>query len=396
MNILIITTHPIQYHAPLFSYLSKHLRYSIKVIYTLGAQYESIGDDDFGVKRTWNIDLLSGYDYEFVENSAKVPSSTKYWGIQNPTLIKRIEQINPNAILIYGWKHHGHLAVMRYFKNRIPVLFRGDSTTLDDNEKFFLFKFMRYRLLKWVYKYVDYVLSPGTASDLYFKKSGVQNSQIIRAEHAVDNHHFGSFSIEDERKLKELRNQLSIGDDELVFVFAGKFIEKKNPLLFIKAFALLAHENEKTRLLLVGNGNLEHQIKEQISSLHEAISRRIDILPFQDQNQMKIVYRLADIFVLPSKGPEETWGLCVNESVASGTPVIISDKCGCSLDLVKEGFNGYIFQSENTNDLFQKMLLVCNPNHLQELKANVSLSLKNYTYSSFQMALYKIFNEIER
>ena len=393
MNILIITTHPIQYHAPLFSYLSKHLRYSIKVIYTLGAQYESIRDDDFGVKRTWNIDLLSGYDYEFVENSAKVPSSTKYWGIQNPTLIKRIEEINPNAILIYGWKHHSHLAVMRYFINKIPVLFRGDSTTLDDSEKFFLFKFMRNRLLKWVYKHVDYALSPGKASDLYFSKSGLQNSQIIRAEHAVDNNRFSSFSIEEERRLKDLRNQLSISDNEIVFVFAGKFIEKKNPLLLIKAFALLAHINENARLVFVGNGILEHQIKEQISSLHEAISRRIDILTFQDQNEMKIVYRLSDIFVLPSKS--ETWGLSVNEALACGATVIVSDKCGCSLDLIIEGFNGYVFQSENTNDLFQKMLLVCNPNHLQELKANVSLSLKNYTYSSFQMALYKIFNEIE-
>jgi glycosyltransferase involved in cell wall biosynthesis len=394
VNILIITTHPIQYHAPLFSYLTKHSQYSIKVIYTLGAQYESIRDDDFGVKRRWNIDLLSGYDYEFVENSAKLPSSNKYWGIQNPGLIKRIEEIQPDAILIYGWKHHGHLVVMRYFKNRIPVLFRGDSTILDDNEKFFLFKFMRYQLLKWVYMYVDYVLSPGIASDLYFKKSGVQNSQIIRAEHAVDNEHFSSFSIEEEWKLKNLRNQLSISDDEIVFVFAGKFIEKKNPLLLIKAFALLAHENENARLVFVGNGILEHQIKEQISSLHEDISRRIDVLPFQDQNEMKIIYRLSDIFVLPSKS--ETWGLSVNEALACGATVIVSDKCGCSLNLVKDGFNGYVIQSENTNDLFQKMLLVCNPNHLNELKDNVSLSLNNYTYSSFQMALHKIINEIER
>ena len=137
---------------------------------------------------------------------------------------------------------------MRYFKGKVPVLFRGDSTSLDDQDKFFLFNVIRYKILNWVYKHVDYVLSPGTASDLYFKKSGLQISQIVRAEHAIDNNHFNSFSIEEENKLKDLKNQLSIGEDELVFVFAGKFIEKKNPLLLIKAFKLLAIYNEKVSL----------------------------------------------------------------------------------------------------------------------------------------------------
>lgn len=394
MNILIITTHPIQYHAPLFSYLTKQFQYSIKVIYTLGAQYESIGDDDFGVKRTWNIDLLSGYDYEFVENSAKVPSSTKYWGIQNPTLIKRIEEINPNAILIYGWKHHSHFAVMRYFKKKIPILFRGDSTAVNDNDKFFLFNFFRYTILNWVYKHVDYVLSPGTASDLYFRKSGLQDSQIVRAEHAVDINHFSSFSTEEEGKLKDLRNQLSISEDEVVFVFAGKFIEKKNPLFLIKAFALLAHENERARLILVGNGILEFQIQEQISSLHEDISIRIDVLPFQDQNEIKMVYRLSDVFVLPSSS--ETWGLSVNEALASGSSIIVSDKCGCSFDLVREGYNGHVFQSDNIYELVHKMQLVCKQNHLEGIKKNARTSLEKYTYSSFHRALENITDKFER
>lgn len=393
MNILIITTHPIQYHAPLFSYLTKHSQYSIKVIYTLGAQYESIRDDDFGVKRRWNIDMLSGYDYEFVENSVKLPSSNKYWGIQNPGLIKRIEEIQPDAILIYGWKHQGHLAVMRYFKNRIPVLFRGDSTTLDDNEKFFLFKFMRYQLLKWVYMYVDYVLSPGTASDLYFRKSGLQNSQIIRAEHAIDNNHFSSFSIEEEWRLKELRNQLSIGVDELVFVFSGKFIEKKNPLLLIKAFKLLALDNHKVRLVLVGNGILEQQMRNVIDSLSKTISKRVDILPFQDQHEIKIIYRLAHVFVLPSIS--ETWGLSINEALASGTPVLVSDKAGCAQDLVIDGNNGYVFHSNNIMDLLQKMKMLCSEQIRKQLQANTKASTKSFSYSSFSTALNNIFPQVE-
>jgi glycosyltransferase involved in cell wall biosynthesis len=72
---------------------------------------------------------------------------------------------------------------------------------------------------------------------------------------------------------------------------------------------------------------------------------------------MPVVYRLADIFVLPSKGPGETWGLAINEAMASGRGVIVSDKCGCSNDLVLAGKNGYVFENGNVDSLKNAMLL---------------------------------------
>jgi glycosyltransferase involved in cell wall biosynthesis len=58
---------------------------------------------------------------------------------------------------------------------------------------------------------------------------------------------------------------------------------------------------------------------------------------------MPVVYRLGDIFILPSKGPGETWGLGANEAMASGCAVMLSDKVGGAVDLVRENENGMIF-----------------------------------------------------
>ncbi len=74
---------------------------------------------------------------------------------------------------------------------------------------------------------------------------------------------------------------------------------------------------------------------------------------------MPVIYRLGDVFCLPSSGPGETWGLASNEAMACGKPIIVSDKCGCAADLVKEGENGYIFESGNEKqltELLDKML----------------------------------------
>ena len=244
MRLLILTTHPIQYNAPLFSYLAKHSNFYIKVFYTLGAEHNSLGKNGFGVNENWNIDLLDGYDYEFIENTSKAPSSNSFWGVKNPSLVEKVKLFEPSAILVYGWKHQSHLSIMRLFKGKIPIYFRGDSTILDDKSYFYLFNLGRYAILNWVYRYVDYAFSPGKASDEYFIKCGLSKSQIIRAEHSVDNERFQYFSEDDQCELKKIRTNLSITEDEMVFLYAGKFIDKKNPLLLIQALELLCNEEK--------------------------------------------------------------------------------------------------------------------------------------------------------
>jgi glycosyltransferase involved in cell wall biosynthesis len=367
--------------------LAKHSNFSIKVFYTLGCKTNSIIDNGFGLNENWNIDLLSGYDYEFVENTSSHPSSLTYLGIKNPSLINNIKAYKPDGIIVYGWKHQSHFSVLNYFYGKVPVIFRGDSTTLDDYSGFSLRSYFRFIFLQWVYRKVDFVLSPGTASDQYFLKSGLKQNQIIRAQHAIDNERFMYMSETEEKELLNLKSSLLIKENHVVFLFAGKFIDKKNPLLLVDAFGQLKKIENNVRLLLVGNGILEKKIKERINRLPLQISSAITLLPFQDQHQIKLLYRVSNVFVLSSKGPQETWGLSVNEALACGIPVIVSDKCGSSKDLVKHEENGLIFESDNCQDLIQKMEMMCNNDFRNGLAAKATDSLKNYTYQSFKTAL---------
>ena len=369
--------------------MAKHSSYSIKVFYTLGANTNSIVDNGFGTIENWKIDLLSGYDYEFIENISSYPSSLKYNGIKNPSLITKIKEYNPDSIVVYGWKHQGHFSVLNYFQGKIPIVFRGDSTTLDDSSGFSLRSYFRFIFLQWIYRKVDYVLSPGSASDQYFLKSGLKQNQIIRAEHAVDNERFMSMTKIEEEQLFELSSSLFIKPNEIIFLFAGKFIDKKNPLLLIDAFVELKKQREDVRLLMVGNGILEEKIKQSINHLPLSIASSITLLPFQDQHQIKLLYRVANVFVLPSVS--ETWGLSVNEALASGTPVIVSDKCGSSKDLVKNEVNGLVFKSGDSQDLLHKMDMMCDGKLIEKLSLQTLDSLTQFSYHSFKKALDRIF-----
>ncbi len=131
MKLAIVTTHPIQYYAPLFKMLHERGVVQIKVFYTWSqSQQGSKFDPGFGKNIEWDIPLLAGYNYTFVDNISSRPGTHHFKGIVNPTLNDEIEQWKPDVLLVMGWSFHSHLKSIRYFYKKIPVLFRGDSTLL--------------------------------------------------------------------------------------------------------------------------------------------------------------------------------------------------------------------------------------------------------------------------
>jgi glycosyltransferase involved in cell wall biosynthesis len=352
-KLAIVTTHPIQYNAPLFSLLSKRGYIEVRVFYTWGTSaLENKYDPGFGRVISWDIPLLEGYESEFLENDSKSPGSHHFKGVINPDIIPRIDAYAPDAILVYGWSYSAHLKVMRHYKGRIPVLFRGDSTLLDDRPG--LRSMLRKTYLTWVYSHVDKAFYAGTNNKAYFSRAGLPENKLIEAFHAVDNDFFLDRDDCYQQKAKKWRGELGIPQDAVVFLFAGKMEAKKSPEILLQAFQALSFPTE-THLVMVGNGNLENGLKKRAAG-----ERTVHFVDFQNQKQMPVVYRLGNIFVLPSDGPGETWGLAINEAMASGRPVIASSKCGGAVDLVQNGLNGYIFKAGDPNDLREKMLAMVN------------------------------------
>ena len=136
----------------------------------------------------------------------------------------------------------------------------------------------------------------------------------------------------------ELRREWQLDDEATVFLFAGKFVEKKRPLDFINAIAM-ANKNE-TRIvgLMVGDGPLRQACEDRVKKTNAPIR----FAGFLNQSRMPAAYAAADALVLPSDGGE-TWGLVVNEAMASGKPCLVSDHVGCGPDLIIPGESGEVF-----------------------------------------------------
>ena len=290
-RLAIISTHPIQYYAPLFKLLANQNKISIKVFYTWGiGALNKKYDPDFKKEIDWDIPLLDGYEYEFLANIAKDPGSHHYKGISNPDIIEKISEYEPDSVLVIGWNFKSHLKVMRYFKGKTPVLFRGDSTVLDQRRNFPIKNRMRKIFLHWIYSHVDKALYVGSANKAYFKNAGLREDQLVFAPHAIDNSRFADTDgIYSERAI-QWRKELGIKLSSIVFLYCGKFEKKKNPLGLVRAF--ISVDLPDVKLILVGDGILEVDLKQLAAG-----DDRIVFLPFQNQSLMPVVYRMGDVFV---------------------------------------------------------------------------------------------------
>lgn len=349
-KLAIITTHPIQYNAPFFRTLTGRGKVRPKIFYTWPQAVDGFDDKDFGRKVKWDIPLVEGYDYELVENIAKKPNSKGWNGVLCPTLIHKVESFDPGAVLVYGWNLESHFKAIRYFKGKVPVWFRGDSTLLDESPGFK--SLIRRFVLKWIYSHVDKAFYVGSNNKRYFEVHGLKEQQLFFAPHAVDNKRFGDGPGKKYgQRAAQWRKELGYSASDRVILFAGKFEQKKDPMLLLRAIKKMnSLHGISIKLLFVGNGPLERELKEQAKGLSF-----VQFLPFQNQSLMPMVYRLGDIFCLPSKGPAETWGLAINEAMASGRGVIASSAVGCAVDLITQGKNGYIFNFGDLDDLVAKI-----------------------------------------
>ena len=342
-RLAIVTSHPIQYNAPVFKLLTEKGKADIKVFYTWGqGVLENKYDPGFGKVIEWDIPLLEGYDYSFVKNVATYPGTHHFKGIINPSLNSDIEVWKADAILVFGWSCQSHLRCLRYFHKKIPVLFRGDSTLL--NEKKNARTFLRRLFLKWVYTHVDYAFYPGTNSKAYFLAHGLKEKQLLYAPHAVDNNRFFDQTGEYNRKAKEKRQRLGFTDEDLVMLFAGKFDKNKNPFFLLDILKKI--NDKRLKALFVGNGKLEQSLRAAAKGDERAI-----FLDFQNQQLMPVIYRMADIFILPSARPGETWGLSLNEAMACGKAVVCTDKAGAAVDLISGKMNGIVIHKNQTQEL---------------------------------------------
>ena len=356
-KLAVILSHPVQYYSPLFVELAK--QQDLKVFYGYQPNSMQQGKDGFGQAFQWDVDLLSGYAYEFVENLAIAPSSSYYKGCDTPNIGERLEEYGATHIVSFGWHLKMYRQALTYAKgNKIPIAVRGDSQLNP------LLPWWKKAVKKVYYpfflKRYNAFLSVGQRNRAYLKQYGVKDEKIIFSPHAVD------------QTFWKVKGKT---ETPFTFIWVGKFIELKRPFDVIKAFQEFRKEYPTSRLRMVGSGFLLSDCKRFAEGIEG-----VEFLGFQNQTELKAVYKDANCLILSSDS--ETWGLVVNEAFAAGVPAIVSEACGCGPDLINE-WTGSIYDVDNVSLLLDSMRKTINKLSTLNTKERVKeeIEKKNAIYS---------------
>ncbi|MEM1440971.1 MAG: glycosyltransferase family 4 protein [Verrucomicrobiota bacterium] len=355
-RLAVVLSHPVQYYAPWFAEIAESGFVDLRVFYLWDPDKTGNMDRKFGGRVEWDIPLLRGYSSEFVENASSDAGTHHFAGLDNPTVIDRLHNWRPNAILLFGyaWKTHCRIALSPTLR-KIPLLFRGDSHELFSPPPS-IRRWFSQTMRRILFRRFSGFLSVGTAHDEYLRKAGVPTRKLFRCPHAVDNARFQSSTNDAEREASCWKATLGIEPERPVALFAGKFEPKKRPQDLLKAFLSLdlSTFEKKPALLFVGSGKLENDLHEIAA---ESIGRDVFFAPFQNQTLMPRTYASGDFLVLPSLGRGETWGLAVNECMNLGRTALVSTHVGCGPDLIEEGTTGWQFEAGNVDDLREKLFV---------------------------------------
>lgn len=372
-RIAIVATHPIQYYAPWFAQLAAHSRLDVKVFYLWDFGVRAQMDPGFQVPVQWDIPLLDGYAHEFVPNVSCCPGTKSFFGLCNPELSARLRAWEPEAILLtaYNYASIAALVVGRGARG-MNFMFRGDSHRLLPRRG--AVAAIKQAMVTAFFKRMGAVLYVGKANRDYFRMHGVADDRLFLAPHAVDNDRFFAARAAAEAEAPAWRSAVGIPADHRVVLFAGKFEHKKRPLDLLRAFVLA--RLERTSLIFVGAGVLEDVLRAEAACLGDVF-----FVPFQNQLRMPLVYAAADVFVLPSYGPDETWGLAVNEAMCMGRPVIVSDHVGCARDLVLPGETGLVFRAGDVDALASALRIAFDkPCKLLEWGMKAAVHVQAFSY----------------
>ena len=324
MRLAVVTSHPVQYYAPLFRALAQQLELTVLYGYRAGADDQAAAG--FGVGFAWDSDLMSGYASEFLDNRAAKPGLDHFAGIDTPAIGRRLRAGGFGAVLLIGWHKKFLLQALYAAKRlRLPVLVRGDSHLETPRS---LLKQLAKRLVYPAFlRQFDAALIVGQRNREYWAHYGYPAARMFASPHCVDNAWFAQRAGPAARA--ELRGRLGIAAAAPVALFAGKLIAFKHPEHLIEAAALVRARGIPLEVLIAGDGPLRQSIDRRAGQLAVPLHQ----LGFCNQSQMPAAYAAADVLVLPSDGCE-TWGLVTNEALSAGTPVLVADTAGCARDMV--------------------------------------------------------------
>jgi len=254
--------------------------------------------------------------------------------------ISTLDRTAPDVVAISGYARPSMLAALCWcLWHRKPAILLSETTEYDEARSWW-----KEAIKSWLIARFQAALVGGQPQKRYLIKLGMPAEAIYLGYDVVGNDVFHP------DRIKSLPRPI----ERPFFLSIDRFVTKKNLPFLISAYAAYRQlaGDRAWDLMLCGDGELRAQLAAQITTLE--LQDYIHLPGFLQQDRLLPYFAHAGCFIHAST--QEQWGLVINEAMAAGLPVLVSNRCGCFEDLVIEGTNGFGFDPYNQAQLTSLML----------------------------------------
>jgi glycosyltransferase involved in cell wall biosynthesis len=183
-------------------------------------------------------------------------------------------------------------------------------------------------------------LVPGSLALEHIEHYGARRERAVIFPLTIDVDEFARRADSFRPERDSIRRELGLAPTTVVVLQVGRLVHLKAADVLIRAVAAA-----DAPLLLVGDGPEERRLR----ALAETLGASVTFTGLLENDELVRMYVAADVFVLASR--RETWGVVVNEAMAAGLPLVVSDQVGAGRDLVVAGRNGEVVPADDVDAL---------------------------------------------
>jgi glycosyltransferase involved in cell wall biosynthesis len=372
-KVAIVVSNPIQHFCPLYRALAS-AKANLRVFFGSSAGLKAYFDPEFNLQIRWEMDLLGGYQSEFVAGADSNVSPLD--PIPDSDLTDRLRRFDPAIVYVHGFYHPLCRAAFFWaLLNRKRIVYWSDSENRQHRSRLTLLR--KQLTLRPLFSLVDAFLTIGDWNEAYYISYGVPRRKLFRSPNPIDSPAIERAMAERTRHRAEIRQRLHVPEDALLAIAVGKLIARNRPCDLIEAAIALDRKPAARRVViaLLGDG----PDRAEIEKLTAGAGRDCVRLPgFIGVDELPAFYVGADLLLHPaSANPHPK---AIGEAVTAGLPIIVSDRVGSigSSDDVREGRNGIVHPCGDIAALEHALRRVADDGALRSSMAAASLEIARH------------------
>lgn len=376
-NAVLWSYHPVEYHSPIFEeleILSTETNYNFEVAFGSDYSLKKNFNPEYNAAFGYDFEsagLKKNFNYKFYRNYVFSENPNKFFSRFNPGFIANIFLKKYQLIILQGVRTPtGLLSLLAAKVLKIPIFLRGEFLLIAGFKE----RRLNFFLTKLIYSFFDGFIYSSQGGLKYLQEHSLDNKKLCYAPSCIDHKKFERLRDSSRLRQDSIYKDIGCKESRLICAMPGRLTERKGHKYFLRSLEKLESKmKERLLIIIIGDGPEKSNIEKKLKKMNI----QYFMSGFVDHKKMSDLYSIADIGILLSDYDPSPKVL--NEMMFYGLSIICSKDVGSSKDMITQGYNGFIVDRKNQDEILKAFKILTSNEIRSEIKQRNLIKIENYS-----------------